>query len=62
MPGPVTAAALKLAEVLAPDLVKAGAWRVKRDILGTPVERGMRDVYSGRLAKVRSKGTRRRCL
>lgn len=50
MPDPVTVAALKLAEILAPDLVKAGARRVKRDILGTPVERGMRDVYERAIA------------
>ena len=44
---PVTlaAAAAKAAEALAPDLVKAGARRVGRQILGMPAQRGMRDVY-----------------
>jgi hypothetical protein len=50
MPEPLTTAALKAAEALASELVKAGARRVKRDILGTPVERGMRDVYKRAIA------------
>ena len=56
MTEPITAAALKGAEVLAPDLVKAGARWTGRRILGTPAERGMRSVYvramTGLLAEV----------
>ena len=40
------------AEALAPDLVKAGARRLGRQILGTPVERGMREVYTRAIASL----------
>ena len=50
MTDPVTAAALKAAEALAPDLVKAVAQRTGRRILGTPAERGMRGVYERAIA------------
>ncbi len=49
-PIPITGAALKAAEMLAPEVVKTGARRLGRQILGTPVERGMRDVYSRSIA------------
>lgn len=49
-PVTITGAALKAAEMLAPEVIKAGAKRVRRDILGTPVERGMRDVYKRAIA------------
>src|SRR5215216_5886271 len=49
MPDPLTTA-LKLAEVLAPELVKVRARRVKREILGTPAERGMQSVYTRAIA------------
>jgi tetratricopeptide (TPR) repeat protein len=45
-PVTVTGAALKAAEMLAPEVVKTGARRLGRRILGTPAERGMQDVYS----------------
>lgn len=52
----ITGAALKAAEMLAPEVVKTGARRVGRQILGTPAGRGMRDVYAraivGLLVKV----------
>jgi hypothetical protein len=38
------------AEALAPELVKAGARRLGREILGTPAKRGMRDVYARGIA------------
>ena len=44
MPEPLTAAA-KVAEALAPDLVKATARRLGHQIIGTPIERGMQRVY-----------------
>jgi len=47
---PLTVAALKAAETLAPDLVKGGARWTGRQILGTPVERGMRSVYERAIA------------
>src|SRR5215211_2060384 len=50
MPDPLTVAALKAAEALASELVKAGARRVRREILGTLAERGMRDVYTRAIA------------
>lgn len=50
MTDPLTAAAIQTAETLAPDLVKAGARRLRREILGTPVERGMRCVYARAIA------------
>ena len=46
----LVAAALKVAEAVAQDLVKAGARRLGREILGTPVERGMRGVYKRAIA------------
>lgn len=56
MTDPITAAAFKGAEALAPDLVKAGARWTGRQIMGTPAERGMRSVYvraiAGLLAEV----------
>lgn len=45
MTDPLTGAALKAAEVFAPELVKSGARKLERQILGTPAERGMQDVY-----------------
>jgi hypothetical protein len=45
-------AARQVAEILGPEVVKAGARRVRRDILGTPVERGMRDVYTRAIASL----------
>ena len=45
-------AARQAAEILGPEVVKAGARRVRRDILGTPVERGMRDVYTRAIASL----------
>lgn len=56
----LTGAALKAAEMLAQEVVKTGARRVGRQILGTPAERGMRDVYkksiSGLLIEVAKAG------
>src|SRR5215212_255159 len=49
MTDPLTAA-LKVAEVLGPELVKVGARRVKRQILGTRAERGMQSVYTRAIA------------
>ena len=45
-PATITGLALKAAEILAPELVKTGAGRVRGRILGTPAERGLRDVYT----------------
>ena len=45
-----TGAALKAAEMLAPDVVKTGARRLGHQLLGTPAERGMRDVYARSIA------------
>lgn len=42
----ITGVAFKAAEILAPEVVKTGARRVRRHILGTPAERGMQDVYT----------------
>ncbi len=42
--------AQKVAETLAPDLVKTGARRLGHQILGTPAERGMQDVYARAIA------------
>lgn len=41
----IAGAALKAAEMLAPEVVKTGARRIKGQILGTQAERGMRNVY-----------------
>jgi tetratricopeptide (TPR) repeat protein len=50
MPEPLTVAASKAGEALAWDLVKAGARGLGRQILGTPAEHGMRDVYARAIA------------
>jgi tetratricopeptide (TPR) repeat protein len=59
-PMSMTGAALKAAEMIAPEVVKTGARRVGRHILGTPAERGMQDVYTrsitGLLVKVAKVG------
>jgi hypothetical protein len=46
MPKPLIVTAQMAAEALAPDLVKAGVRMLGRQILGTPVERGMQRVYA----------------
>ncbi len=46
----ITGAALKAAEMLAPEIVKNGARRIGQQIVGTPAERGMRDVYERAIA------------
>lgn len=50
MTDPLTVAALKTAEIVAPELVKAGSRRLGWEILGTPAERGMQDVYTHAIA------------
>lgn len=50
MTDPLTAAVLKIAETLAPELVKSGAQKLESQILGTPAERGMQDVYTRAIA------------
>lgn len=43
-------AARQAAEILGPEVVKTGARRLGRQFLGTPTERGMRDVYARSIA------------
>jgi hypothetical protein len=52
MTDPLTVAALKTAEIVAPELVKAGSRRLGWEILGTPAERGMQDVYTHAIAEL----------
>ena len=52
MTDPLTAAAFRAAESLAPDLVKTGARWTGRRILSTPAERGMQSVYTRAIARL----------
>ena len=52
MTDPLTAAAFKAAEALAPDLVNAGTRWTGRRILGTAAERGMQSGYTLAIARL----------
>ena len=52
MTDPLTAAAFKAAESLAPDLVKTGARWTGRRVLSTPAEQGMQSVYTRAIARL----------